>query len=125
MGGMLRGLKFVIDSEAGSSSRKKGEIDANWLENLHDIAVNGVFERSVMHSWQSGIDVEEALNAVAALTAPGSNISDKVRNAASAIYYLPEHLSPLEGGYRQDSFFQFKLSHPKNLTPAGLGDHPG
>lgn len=122
MGSMFRGLKFVIDSEAGSSSRKKGEIDATWLENLHDIAVKGVFQRRVMHDWQFGANVEEAVNAVAALTAPGSNISDKVRSAASAIFYLPEHLLPLEGGYRQGQLVQFKLVYPKNLTPAGLGD---
>ncbi len=122
MGGMSRGLKFVIDSEAGSSSRKKGEIDATWVENLHDIAVNGVFQRSVMHPWQSGVDADEAVNAVAALTAPGSNISDKISSAASAIYHLPHHLMPLAGGYRHNELIQFGLDHPKNLTPAGLGD---
>ena len=123
MGAMLRGLKFVIDSETSSSSRKKGEIDAKWLENLHDIAVNGVFERSVMQCWQSRVDDEkEAVNAVAALTAPGSNIEDKFRSARSAIYYLPPQVSVLERGYRQGSFVQFQLGYPKHLTPAGLGD---
>jgi hypothetical protein len=122
MGGMSRGLKFVIDSEAGSSSRKKGEIDATWLENLHEIAVNGVFQRSVMQSWQCGADADEAVNAVAALTAPGSNIRDKMRSAASAIDFFPQQLIPLAGGYRQNRMVQFTLRHPKNLTEDGLVD---
>lgn len=122
MGGMSRGLKFVIDSETDSSSRKKREIDSTWLENLHDIAVNGVFRRSFMRSWPSYVDSDEAVNAVAALTAPGSNINDKIKSAdLAAGYEVPVYLMPLQDGYR-DQLVGFELSTSKNLSPAGIDE---